>query len=165
MRGAGLRVAGTTHPAEEPMKTKTALATLGIGAALLLTGCTPGGPSPSHSPKAAVVNTTAPALPGGVSQATNVPTDVANDPAIRKSVTLTSCAVSDGGWTAKGTATNNGTKSKKYTITVFFTTATATVLHTDATTVTAKPGDTTDWTIVGAFKAPDGTRCVLRGVA
>lgn len=121
-------------------------------------------PHPSRTPTSPRSSAAAPALPPGVTQATAVPTAVANDPAARKSVVLTGCAATDGGWSATGTAANPGDAEKDYTITVFFTTATATVLHTDSTTVAVKPGETKDWTVPGRFVAPEGTRCVLRGV-
>ncbi|MFC5501548.1 hypothetical protein ACFPJ4_04745 [Lysinimonas soli] len=145
------------------MRARYPVAAVGVVSALLLTGCTAGATSSSRTPTAAAA-ASAPALPAGVTQATAVPTDVPNDTAARKNVTITSCAANDGGWAAKGTVANLGDGPKTYTITVFFTTSTATVLHTDAVTVSVKPGQTADWTIDGKFVAPAGTRCVLRGV-
>lgn len=90
---------------------------------------------------------------------------IGNDLARRKHVTLTSCAALPGGWRAGGTATNPGRASVRYTITVFFTTTTATVLDYATTTVTVPAGGHTGWQATAHFAAPDKLRCVLRGVA
>lgn len=141
----------------------------GIAAAALFGGCAAVPPSapttapPSSDPTA---NTSAaPSLPAGVSAATSVPTDVPNDPDARASVTITKCAATKHGWSAKGTATNGEKKDKTYEVTVFFTSQAATVLHTGSTTVTVEPGEKERWEVAGTFAAPEGTLCVLRGVA
>jgi hypothetical protein len=99
-----------------------------------------------------------------VAGATSVPTKVANNVKSRKNVQLTSCKKVAGGWGAAGTASNPGTKAAAYTITVFFTTTSATVVGMGKTQVTVAPGGTQDWTAAGKFKAPAKMLCVLRGV-
>lgn len=96
--------------------------------------------------------------------ATAVPTKVANDIELRKNVQLSSCKRIAGGWGASGTATNPGTKPVDYTITIFFTTAKATVVSTGATHITVNPGDKQNWTVHRKFAAHPKTLCVLRGV-
>jgi hypothetical protein len=131
--------------------------------ALALTGCTPASaPVPSASRSASA--TTAPGLPAGVSQATDVPTKVPNDPSARSAVSTTECAAVDGGWRAAGSAKNPGDAARTYEITVFFTTSTATVLATGTTSVEVEPGATAEWSIAKDFTAPSGTLCVLAGV-
>lgn len=148
---------------------RTHLTSIAVAAAFLLGGCAVSGPTPPSTPPTAASpatsSTPAPSLPAGATAATNVPTAVPNDPDLRKSVTITKCAATKAGWTAQGTATNSKKTSKTYKIAVFFTSASATVLHTDSTTVTVKPGDKATWTINAKFTAPEGTLCVLRGVA
>lgn len=145
-------------------KTRTTSATLLGGlllAAVALAGCTAtDSPSPSPSASASDVN----GLPTGVQQATAVPTDVANTPALRANVEITECSASDGGWKAEGTAKNPGDAAKSYTITVFFTTDHGTVIGTGDTKVTVEPGKTEDWTVRAALTPAPKTLCVLRGV-
>ena len=89
---------------------------------------------------------------------------IANDVAKRKSVAITKCAASDGGWTASGTAKNSGTGDATYAITIFFTNAHATVQDYATTSVTVKAGQSADWTASKKFTASTPTNCVLRGV-
>ncbi|HBX79825.1 MAG: hypothetical protein WAV45_01980 [Propionibacteriaceae bacterium] len=128
------------------MKRSVAVGVLLSGVALLGVGCS-GGPTPS------------PASPGGI------PTHVANVPEDRKSVSLTECAAASGGWRAAGTVKNPGSASRTYTVTVFFTSKAATVLASASTTATVDPGKEAEWSVNATFAAPEGTRCVLRGVA
>ncbi|MBN9621124.1 MAG: hypothetical protein J0H43_15580, partial [Actinobacteria bacterium] len=65
---------------------------------------------------------------------------IGNDVQLRKHVTLTGCAARSGGWGAAGTAINPTAKSVRYTITVFFTTTSATVLDYATSTVTVPAG-------------------------
>lgn len=146
---------------------RNALPLTGLAAAciLALAGCTPAThPAPSTRASAAH-GAEAPGLPAGVTQATNVPTAVPNDPAQRKNVAITDCSRSDDGWTATGTAINPTAAAASYTITVFFTAATATVLAVGDTTAKIEANGAADWRISSDFSAPDGTRCVLSGVA
>jgi len=106
----------------------------------------------------------APGLQKGVEAATDVPTDVPNDPDLRNQVALEACTATDRGWAATGTATNPDSDARSYTVTVFFTTAHATVLGSASTKVTTAPAATQPWRVTDRFKAPKGTRCVLRGV-
>jgi|GEM_PF-3160448 len=146
------------------------LTSVAVAAGLLLGGCAVSGPTvpPTTQPSAAspaASSTPAPSLPQGVTAATNVPTAVPNDADLRKSVTITKCAATKTGWAAHGTAINKQKTSKTYKIAIFFTSASATVLHTDSTTVTVEPGSKGTWEVDAKFAAPEGTLCVLRGVA
>ncbi|MBK9159230.1 MAG: hypothetical protein IPM11_14190 [Micropruina sp.] len=60
---------------------------------------------------------------------------------------------------------NPGSASRTYTVTVFFTSKAATVLASASTTATVDPGKEAEWSVNATFAAPEGTRCVLRGVA
>jgi hypothetical protein len=126
-----------------------------------LAGCTATG-APSPSPTASASDVTG--LPKGVQQATDVPTDVVNTPALRGSVEITECSAADGGWKAEGTAKNTGDAAKTYTITVFFTTDHGTVIGTGDTKVDVEPGKTEDWTVAAKLTPAPKTLCVLRGV-
>jgi hypothetical protein len=87
-----------------------------------------------------------------------------NDVAKRKSIVVTKCGASDGGWTASGTATNSGTGDTTYAITIFFTNAHATVEDFATASVSVKAGQSQDWTAAKKFTASSPTNCVLRGV-
>lgn len=152
---------------QEDMTLKKISSVAIVAAALMLGGCAVSAPTaPSAgAPTPSGAATPGASLPHGVTAATSVPTAVANDPGVRKDVTLTKCAATKAGWSAAGTAQNKKKGAKTFKITVFFTSPAATVLHTDSTTVTVKPGAKSDWTIYGQFTAPKGTLCVLRGVA
>lgn len=137
----------------------------------LLTGCA--GSSPHHpdtalSPTGTDHRTTASAaagaLPPGVTGATDVPTDVANKTALRKNVTMSTCKKTPHGWSAGGRVTNPRKKAATYTITIFFTTSSATVTSTGSTSVTVPPSGTRKWTVNRTFTATPKTLCVLRGV-
>ena len=147
-------------------RTRTIVAVL-LGAALGLTGCTatPDSSDGSDARHPSAAGSPAPGLPAGVIQATDVPTDVPNDTSARADVAVTGCEAVGDGWAARGTAKNPTDQPKTYTLTVFFTTSAATVLHTDTTQVAVDPGGSADWAITGTFAAPAGTLCVLRGVA
>jgi hypothetical protein len=77
---------------------------------------------------------------------------------------MSTCKATKGGWTAGGSATNPGSKTADYTITVFFTTTAATVVGSAQTRVRVKPGAEETWTAGKKFTAPRRTLCVLRGV-
>jgi hypothetical protein len=131
-----------------------AVATVG-----LLTACTSPSGAPNATPTVHVNG-----LPSGVQQATNVPTDVPNTPALRQNVTIDTCAAADGGWKAVGTAKNPGDKDATYAISVFFTTDHGTVLGTGATKVTVPAGKSGNWTVAAELTPAEKTVCVLRGV-
>ncbi|MDP9904635.1 hypothetical protein [Arthrobacter bambusae] len=141
-------------------KATTAVLALPVLAGCLLTGCGNAAPAPAPS-----ATETVNALPAGVTQPTAVPTDVPNDANVRQNVKITDCSSADGGWAAKGTANNPGNKAVDYTITVFFTTDQATVLHTAQTKVAVEPGKSADWNITEKFPTTPKTLCVLRGVS
>lgn len=108
--------------------------------------------------------TTAVTLPRGVSNDTHVPSQVPNRVALRKDVALTTCAKAPGGWRAAGTATNPGHGPADYTITVFFTTSSDTVIGTGATHLHVSAGRQAPWKVTGRFTPAPATGCVLRGV-
>jgi hypothetical protein len=143
-------------------RTRSAMLLCGLLlATAALAGCTGNvTPSPTPTTSAADVN----GLPTGVQQATEVPTDVANTPALRANVAITECSASDGGWKAEGTAKNPGDAAQTYTITVFFTTDHGTVIGTGDTKVTVEAGKTEDWTVAAKLTPAPKTLCVLRGV-
>jgi hypothetical protein len=138
--------------------TGTAAALLALG--IVLTGCTGGAPTDAETPTAAA---TVPGLPPGVSQVTELPPDIPNDPETRANVQVNGCAATEDGWEATGTISNPGEEATTTVITVFFTTDKATVIGTAQTSVTVEPGDEQSWTAQDAFTAPTQTLCVLRG--
>jgi hypothetical protein len=153
-----------------------------VAAALAVTtafaGCTPShnkdgssssakgsaGSSASAHPSGSSASKSDAGLPSGVTGATSIPTKVANNVAMRKHVTMSSCEKADGGWSASGTATNPATTPVGYTITVFFTTAAATVVDTAQTHVDVAAGGKQAWTVTKKFHAAPSMRCVLVGV-
>lgn len=138
------------------------LAAVLIAAPLVLAGCT-ASPTPTPTPsRAAVADING--LPEGVQQATEVPTDVPNTPALRQNVSVASCENADGGWKAGGTAKNPSDQPVDLTISIFFTTDKGTVLGTGSTKVGVKPGDTAQWTVKAPLTPAPTTVCVLRGV-
>jgi hypothetical protein len=150
---------------------KTVTAAAALATALALAGCTSGsahhtGASASGAGDSSHAGnpTKAPALPSGVTAATNVPTRVPNEPTLRKHVTLSSCKATPGGWGASGTASNPGPSNADYAITVFFTTDHATVIGTAATRVHVAAGGSEQWSVTTKLHAPASTLCVLRGV-
>ncbi|GAA2064531.1 hypothetical protein [Leifsonia soli] len=145
-----------------PRNRIAALAAVAIAVCLLATACT-GTPAPGPT-TARPTATGIAGLPTGVQQATDVPTDVPNTPELRKNVALASCEKADGGWRAGGTASNPTDTAVDYTITVFFTTDTGTVLGTADTTVSVGAKEKKDWTATAALTPAPKTVCVLRGV-
>ena len=136
-----------------------------ICAALVVSACTSSPtPNASTTPAPTKVSATS-AHPAKGYPAARIPSSVANDPKVRKSVTLSECAPVAGGWRAAGHATNPGTASIDYAVTVFFTTASATTLNYAETTVTVAPGKTASWSVNKEFTGPKSMRCVLRGVS
>lgn len=148
------------------------LLAIGVAVALPLTACT------SQHKQTSAEGTTAPSassststkskgtgLPPGVTNATSVPTKVANVPSLRRNVVISSCAKTESGWAASGTANNPGSADKTYTITIFFATAGGTVIGTGHTDVAVPAGGTKQWKAEQSFHAAPETQCVLRGVA
>jgi hypothetical protein len=133
----------------------TAAAALIVAAAVTgsLSGCTSSAPTPTPT-------ATAPAAGAQL----DVPTSVPNVPADRPNVLVQTCSAASGGWSAKGTAHNPGTKSVTYTINVFFTNQTATVVGVASTRVGIAPGKTKPWVAAAQIAGASNLRCVLRGV-
>jgi hypothetical protein len=149
-----------------------------VAAALAVTtiaaGCTPSHnkdaasssakASASAHPSGSSASKSEAGLPSGVSGATSIPSKVANNVAMRKHVAMSSCQKIDGGWSASGTATNPASTPVGYTITVFFTTTSATVVDTGQTHVDVAAGGKQPWTVSKKFHAAPSMRCVLVGV-
>jgi len=131
-------------------------------------GCTSSHPSKapsSTSPaRSSAGSTSAPALPSGVTGATDVPASVPNKPAWRQDATVTTCRSTSGGWSAGGSVHNPGKKLRVYRVTVFFTTTSATVVGVASARVRVPAGADRPWRAIGHFTAPPKTLCVLRGV-
>lgn len=152
------------------MRLATRPALVGVTAVLataVLAGCSSGGGDHTSSTKASSSSSKKAAprpLPSGVEQDTKVPTKVPNVVASRKNVKQETCAATADGWKAAGTVHNPGSSAATYTITVFFSSTSATVLaHGDAK-VTVEPGKTAKWSVAPKFTAPKKVLCVLRGV-
>lgn len=87
-----------------------------------------------------------------------------NDPNLYKTIRLTDCGATGAGWKAVGTAHNPTRQAIEYRIVVVFTDAQARAIDSADTTLTVPVGRTREWTGARKFKAPDGTRCVVRAV-
>jgi hypothetical protein len=147
----------------------TAVVAVTCAAALALVGCTSGKSkdvkTSSAPPKSSAVATTAQSAAAPTLTQYPLPTaSISNDVNKRKAVAIASCAPSDGGWSASGTAQNSGTSAETYNITIFFTTTQATTLDYATTSVKVSPGKTEKWTATVKFSAPKDVLCVLRGV-
>jgi hypothetical protein len=134
--------------------------------ALALVGCTSDSShhASSSSASSSSSHSAVQPLPSSVKQDTKVPTKVPNKPASRKNVTMETCAGTGDGWKAAGTVRNPGSSSATYTITVFFSTTSATVLAHGDTKVKVAPGKSAAWSVSPKFSAPKKVLCVLRGV-
>jgi hypothetical protein len=146
---------------------RLALTALILPAALAITGCTDtsrDADPPRATAKPTPTGVPASALPAGVTGATSIPASPPNEPGLRANATLTRCKSTSEGWKATGVVTNPGTARRTYTITVFFTTRSATVLGWAETQVTVQPRRKATWTVTDRFVAPAKTLCVLRGV-
>lgn len=137
--------------------------TLAAAAMLMLSGCTTGATVPTPTPSAQ--ETSAGVEAETMAPDADVPHDVPNDPALRPDLTLVGCDAADGGWQATGTLTNSGSEDAEFQVTVFFTNSTATVLGHGQTTLDIAAGSSADWSVQADFTAPEGTRCVVTGVA
>lgn len=126
----------------------------------LLSACTPNsdaGPTKSPSPTTA-------GLPPGVTGVSVLPTNVPNVPTTRAQTAISSCAAVKGGWAAGGIMANPTAEKASYTITVYFTTSSATVIGTAQTTVEVGGNSKADWTASDQFIPAPETKCVLVGV-
>jgi hypothetical protein len=133
---------------------------------VLAAGCGHGGshvatPVTRSTPVTSAV-VTAPGKPGNVSIA---PADVANRPADRKNVTMTSCAGGVSGWQGRGTARNASGSPVTYRVTLFYTTQQGTVVGNSSTQVTVPGHGHADWSTSAKIASKGPLRCVLRGVA
>ena len=152
----------TSRPIAIPARLAAGVLALGIAVPLLLAGCTASpepSPKTSHSAAADVKG-----LPEGVQQATDVPTEVPNTPALRRNVTVSTCEKVDGGWKAEGSAMNDTDDPVDLTVTIFFTSDRGTVLGTGDTKVSVKPKSSADWAVTSKLTPTEKTLCVLRGV-
>ncbi len=129
------------------------IATLLLGGAIALTGCSSSTSGSTTTTAKAPATTT-----------TTSPVPIHNNAAIRTQAVITACTAAPGGWQASGTATNPGTASYHYKLTVYFTSAQATVLGSGQTSVTVAAKSTGKWKVTATFPAPTGVKCVLVGV-
>jgi hypothetical protein len=136
-----------------------------ICAALVASACTSSHPPTASTTPATTKATATAAHPAKGYAAASIPSSIANDPKVRKSVILSECAPVAGGWHAAGHATNPGTTPIAYAVTVFFTTESATTLNYAETTVKVAPGQRAAWSVNKSFAGPKSMRCVLRGVS
>jgi hypothetical protein len=144
-------------------KRRLAAATL-LVPLLAVAGCSIGGSSAGTAKTSPTATTQGAGLPEGVKNATGVPSKVANTAKLREQVRLTSCHQVPRGWTASGTATNPVSAAVDYTIEVFFTTQSATVIGTGNTRVYVPGKAHQQWAVTKRFTAAPSTVCVLRGV-
>lgn len=139
-----------------------------VAAALVLGGCaaTPPQPDPTTTNAQGEIGTETPAPAFGGEQGP-VPdqADIADDPDLREIVLLTGCDAVDGGWGATGTAENPGASDVSYTVVVIFTDAQARNVTSSTVEIPVAAGETVDWEAVAEFDPPEGTQCVLAGVA
>jgi hypothetical protein len=156
---------------DHPKRLRVAALLLSGIATLALAGCTgSGGPHDAQASGSGRPTTTSSTgatkvrLPAGVTGATSVPAHVANNVRLRQNVALSTCRRAAHGWSAAGTARNPTHKPVKYTITVFFTTASTTVVGTGATHVRVQPGRSARWVVSPHFTPAPKTLCVLTGV-
>ncbi len=83
---------------------------------------------------------------------------------LRPRVETTGCQSVPGGWEALGTIHNSGRLSHDFRLTVYFTTASATVLSSATSSVPVKAGSSGSWAVTSRFVAAPVVRCVLVGV-
>lgn len=136
-----------------------------LGAAFLTVGCTPAPVRPDPSPSASVdAGVQLPGEKAGVVGETALPTDIPDSPEARASTQITSCTATDDGWAAEGTVRNPTDADASYVVTVFFTSAAATVVGTGQKSVDVAAGAEATWSVAAEFTAPDETLCALRAV-
>jgi hypothetical protein len=137
-------------------RVKLLSAALGILGLVSLAGC-------SSSPKASTTTTaknhatTRPVTP-------SLPKTVPNKPNLRRYVSVQKCAAIQGGWQASGVATNPGSSSATYLLTVYFTDTSATVIGFAQTHVKVAAGKSSSWMASSQFRTSGRTLCVLSGV-
>lgn len=141
--------------------------TRGAGAALAAAALTVGAAACSgHAGNhAAGHNPTHASVVPAAAQDPRAPLAVPNDVSARHHVAMTSCSGDARSWTAGGTATNTGHNAVRYQVTVFYTTAGATVVGSASTTVSVPAKGHANWSAPAKIKSGRDMRCVLRGVA
>jgi hypothetical protein len=149
--------------------TSVALSLMGAAAVLVLAGCTSGTqpePDPTPTNGQGEIGTEEPAPPFTGEQGP-VPdqADIADDPDLREIVLMTGCEASDGGWAATGTAENPESSDVSYTVVVIFTDAQARNVTSSTVEIPVAAGGSAEWEAAAEFDPPEGTQCVLAGVA
>jgi hypothetical protein len=142
---------------------KTAAGLTAIAMAVVVAGCTSSSPKPAPTGASASSSATAATRPPTQNQLPS-PSAIRNDVKLHRQTAITSCTSKPGGWQASGKSVNPGKNDVHLTITVFFTTTTATVLDYATTKVTVPAGGTAKWTAAATFPAQPTMLCVLRGV-
>jgi hypothetical protein len=154
-------------PRQRPTRLLTGLLALGV-VVVSAAACTPNSPRPNNasgaSPTSSRVSATPPPTFSGTQHPLPSGKALTNEPDLYKIVSLTGCSAQPHGWRATGTADNKGRASLKLTIVVLFTDAQARDIDSATTTVHAAPGKNSPWTAARTFRAPAGTRCVIRAV-
>lgn len=149
-------------------KTLAAAAALAATTALLLGGCAVTSdptPTPTAGPTGEPgTESPAPAF-GGEQGEVPAQEDIPDNPDLREIVLLTGCDAADGGWAATGTAENPGADAVTYQVVVIFTDAQSRGVTSSTIEVPVDAGATVDWTAGAEFAPPEGTQCVLAGVA
>lgn len=137
---------------------------IAVGAAAIClattTACTGG-----SGGSTATSSTGSSATPTTASSSGDFSKPTANDVALRKNVTLSSCERHHGKSTASGTATNPTTSKITYHLTVYYTTTKATDLAAAWSDVTVPANGSAQWTASASFAYNPTVRCVLVGVA
>lgn len=148
-------------------KTLATATVLAASVALVLGGCAvTAAPTPTPTVPSGEPGTESPAPDFGGEQG-EVPAqeDIPDNPDLRESVLLTGCDASDGGWAATGTAENPGSAAVTYQVVVIFTDAQSRGVTSSTVQIPVEAGATADWTAAASFDPPEGTQCVLAGVA
>ena len=140
---------------------RLAAGALALVLATALAACTRSGdpvPTPGTGPA------TPPPTFSGVRHPLPTGSALANDPELYGRAELTGCAAVSGGWKASGTLKNPGAAEVAAVIVVLFTDAQARAVDSATAEVRVSAGRTGTWSATRAFRAPEGTRCVLRAV-
>jgi hypothetical protein len=117
------------------------------------------------SPVGAVPATPAssrPIVPGYVVPAVS---SLHDNPTKHKAVTLSGCAASEGRWAARGKVVNPNPVATSYTITVFYTDNTDTVVDYASSTVTVAAEKSEQWMTFGQHPDTGPLTCTVKGVS
>ena len=142
---------------------KTAGGLLSISVAVALAGCTSSTPTPQPTGQATSGRPTSTKSIPPQNELPS-PSAIRNDVKLHRQTAITSCTSRPGGWQASGKSVNPGKDDVHLTITVFFTTTTATVLDYATAKVKVPAGGSAKWTAAATFHAEPNMLCVLRGV-